>query len=138
MIEKYPEKPWNWEYISYNPNITIEIIENNPEKPWDWYGISQNPNITMEMIDKYPDKPWDWNYISKNPNLTMEMIDKYPDKPWDWEVISKNKFTKEKELFYQKYHRIYMATFKLQQYFNRMYDNPQYLFCRTRLEKMFS
>jgi hypothetical protein len=31
-----------------------------------------------------------------------------------------------------------MATFRLQQYFNRMYDNPKYLFCRTRLDKLFS
>jgi hypothetical protein len=31
-----------------------------------------------------------------------------------------------------------MATFKLQQYFNRMYDNPKYLFCRNRLDKLFS
>jgi hypothetical protein len=91
----------------------MEIIENNPEKPLDWYGISQNPNITMEIIDNSPEKPWDWNYISRNPNITMEMIDKYPDKPWDWDYISSNKFTKEKELFYQKYYRIYMATSKL-------------------------
>ena len=52
--------------------------------------------------------------------------------------VSDNKFTKEKELFYQKYYRIYLATFKLQQYFNRMYDNPKYLFCWNRLDKLFS
>jgi len=51
MIEKYPDKPWNWEYISYNPNITMEIIEKYPEKPWVWWGISQNPNITIEIVD---------------------------------------------------------------------------------------
>ena len=80
----------------------------------------------------------DWTKISYNSNITMEMIDKYPDKPWNWNYISYNKFTKEKELFYQKYYRIYLATFRLQQYFNRMYDNPQYLFCRNRLDKLFS
>ena len=30
-----------------------------------------------------------------------------------------------------------MATYRLQQYFNRMYDNPEYKFCRDRLEKLF-
>ena len=46
-------------------------------------------------------------------------------------------FSKEKEQFYQKWYRKYMATFRLQQYFNRMYDNPDYVFCRKRLERMF-
>jgi len=85
---------------------------------------------------KYEDK-LDWDNISKNPNLTMEIIENNLDKRWDWQGILQNKFTKEKELFHQKYYRIYLATFRLQQYFNRMYDNSNYLFCRTRLEKMF-
>ena len=116
----------------------MEIIENNPDKNWDWSYVSRNPNITMEMIENNPDKPWKWRYISHNSNLTMEIIDKYPDKGWDWCNISQNTFKKEKELFYEKWYKIYMATFRLQQYFNRMYDNPQYKFCRDRIEKLFS
>ena len=108
------------------------------DKPWNWVTISLNPNITMEIIEKYPDKPWDWITMSGNIGITMKFIEKYPDKPWNWHYISNNKFTKEKELFYQKYYRIYLATFKLQQYFNRMYDNPKYLFCRNRLNKLFT
>ena len=50
--------------ISRHPNITMEIIEKYPDKPWDWYYISSNPNITMEFIEKYLDKPWDWEWIS--------------------------------------------------------------------------
>jgi hypothetical protein len=26
----------------------------------DWDSISCNPNITMEIIEKYPNKPWDF------------------------------------------------------------------------------
>jgi hypothetical protein len=169
VIEKYPDKPWNWQWMSENTNITMEMIDKYSDKPWNWVSISRNPNLTMEFIEKYPDKPWDWYNISVNSNITIEMINKYPDKPWVWTEIlcnpnitmdfiekyrnkywyceyywqcksgiSNNKFTKEKELFYHKYYRIYMATFKLQQYFNRMYDNPKYLFCRNRLDKLFS
>ena len=138
MIEKYSDKNWDWSGISNNPNITMEFIENRSDKPWDWEWISRNPNITMEMIENNLDKPWDWYWISKNPNLTMDFIERHPDKPWEWNYISENLFEKEKELFYQKYYRIYFATFRLQQYFNRMYDNPQYKFCRDRIEKLFS
>ena len=45
----------------------------------DWDFISMNPNITMDNIEKYPDKEWDWEWISWNPNITMDIIEKYPD-----------------------------------------------------------
>ena len=94
LLEKYPEKPWEWYSISRNPNITMEIIEKHPEKPWDWYWISQNPNITMEIIETYPEKPWNWRGISQNPNITMEIIEKYIDKI-KFQRLSQNKFTFE-------------------------------------------
>jgi len=90
LIERYPEKPWDWKYISFNPNITMEIIEKNPGKPWNWYRISKNPNITMGIIEKYPEREWNWEYISSNPNITIEIIEKYSDKSWNWYYISEN------------------------------------------------
>jgi hypothetical protein len=77
----------------------MEIIEKYPDKSWDWKWISENPNITMEIIEKYPDNPWNWSYISENPNITMEIIEKYPDRTWNWEWISKNKFLYDKNVY---------------------------------------
>jgi len=34
LLEKYPEKPWKWDCISYNPNITMEFIEKHSDKHW--------------------------------------------------------------------------------------------------------
>ncbi len=42
FINKYPNKPWDWGYISYNPNLTMEFIEKHPNKPWNWVSISCN------------------------------------------------------------------------------------------------
>ena len=36
LLLKFPDKPWNWDYISCNPNITMEMIEAHPNKPWNW------------------------------------------------------------------------------------------------------
>ena len=89
-LDKYIQRKWdehywdfvckysdilNWEYISYNPNITMGMIEQYPDKEWDWERISQNPNLTIEFVDKYPDKPWDWYNISQNPNITWDIIE---------------------------------------------------------------
>ena len=51
-ITKNPQFPWKWDYISGNPNLTMEFIKENPYKPWQWDGISQNPNITIKNINK--------------------------------------------------------------------------------------
>ena len=36
-------------------NIKIKIIKENPDKPWDWNEISYNLNITMDFINENPD-----------------------------------------------------------------------------------
>ena len=68
------------------------MIEKHPEKPWDWRSISDNPNLTMEIIEKHPEKPWDWKYISLNPNLTFKFIENNIDRI-DFNRLSRNKFT---------------------------------------------
>ena len=42
LLAHFPDKSWNWYYISLNPNITWEIIRDNPEIPWNWATISYN------------------------------------------------------------------------------------------------
>ena len=44
----------------------MEIIDNFPENPWDWYGIYYNPNLTIEFIEKHPVNPRVWRDISNN------------------------------------------------------------------------
>ena len=45
----YPKK-MNSDFLS--ENILEYLIKKNPNKPWDWFWISRNPNITMEFIEK--------------------------------------------------------------------------------------
>ena len=84
-----------------NHNLTMEILETYPNKPWEWDYISANPNITMEIIEKYPNKPWSWVHISCNPNITMEFIEKYIDKIFI-PFLSYNKFTYENKQIKKK------------------------------------
>jgi hypothetical protein len=123
IIEKYPDKPWDWWYVSRNQNITMEFIENHLEKPWNWFWISSNPNITIDIIEKHPDKPWDWKSISMNSNLTIEFIEKHLEKI-NFDYLSKSKFTfqnskikqnqsyllLEKELSFHKLQNLYIIT----------------------------
>src|SRR5271154_2745445 len=50
LINKYPDKKWDWSALSQNPNITWEIISRNPDKPWNWIVMLCNHTITWEII----------------------------------------------------------------------------------------
>ncbi len=56
----------NWSVLSMNVNVTPEIITAN-QLPWDWRYISCNPNITIEFIKDNLDKRWLLEFISQNP-----------------------------------------------------------------------
>ena len=47
-------------------NPLERILERYPDKPWDWDSISCNTNLQLEWIVKYPDEDWDWEEISEN------------------------------------------------------------------------
>ena len=114
FIEKHPNLPWEYKYLSYNPNTTQEYIEQHPtidwhwrmiprkvkidlefilSRPnvnWSWSFISGNLGISFETILEHPDKAWDWKYISSRSDLTLDFVLSHPDLPWDWLEISRN------------------------------------------------
>ena len=42
MIENNLELPWFWEFISFNPNLTIDFIERHKHRKFNWMNISRN------------------------------------------------------------------------------------------------
>jgi hypothetical protein len=62
----------------------FQYILDNPDKPWNYIGLSYNPNITWEVVQQNQDKPWDYGWLSYNPNITWEIVKQNPDKPWDY------------------------------------------------------
>ena len=91
-IINHPEYPWDYFYVSLNPNLNFTFIlkspniMNHPEYPWDFTcGVSNNPNLTINLINKYPNDRWDFYNVSCNPGITMQDIINHPEYPWDWE-----------------------------------------------------
>ena len=76
-IEKYPDIKWNYRYLSFNPNITIETVINNLDKQWDFEYLSKNKNITMEIMKKYNNMKWNKNMYIYNPNFRLKDLDEY-------------------------------------------------------------
>jgi hypothetical protein len=53
----------------------FDIVKENIDKPWDWVYLSLNPNITYDIVKENIDKPLDWSYLSMNPNMILLSID---------------------------------------------------------------
>ena len=88
-ILNHPELSWNWNFVSHNLSVTMEVVLLNLDKPWHWGRLSSHPNITMSDIESHLYLSWEWEQISMNPNLTFAMIDEH-NIVWDWLGISEN------------------------------------------------
>ena len=110
-----------------------DILE-TPDKPWEWDYISCNPNITMKDIKENPDKPWDWYYVSMNPNITIQYILENPNKRWSWYGISGNSFTNDKVKFQCHQYQRHLACYRIQQQWHRIRSDPRHPVGQRRLE----
>ena len=72
FLRKQVEDEWNTKFWTF--------IEENDDKPWDWNSLSKNPNITLDSVLSHPDKPWNWVLLSLNPNITFDIVHCHPDK----------------------------------------------------------
>lgn len=136
-FRKHLDKPWNWSWLSKNPSITLEWIDAFPDKNWWWgnFGLSSNPHLDFAIVHKYPNKDWDWTKLSYNENLSTDWLRKMPDLPWEWHYISYHKFEKEKKRFIQQH--IQEAVKTIENWFLEVKYDPRYKYCRrTQNEKM--
>lgn len=108
FFEKYNKK-WNYEQMSYNPNITIEIVNNNLLKNWNKDALKINfgrnskiffknnyyfnYDISLELFETYKNIIYyeekynykiNYNILSENPNITWETIIQNKDKKWNY------------------------------------------------------
>jgi hypothetical protein len=102
IVKNNPDKEWNYDWLSINPNITWKIVQNNPDKEWNYDWISSNPNITWKIVNNNPDKKWNYDRLFENPNIasSIKLIDNISDTSIDY--LSENMFL---------YHPYYVSSF---------------------------
>jgi hypothetical protein len=112
-FKAFPDLPWSFYDLSFNPNIPLEYVIDNLDKVWDFYGICLNRNHTFEdIVKRINGIPWeisynpnvvfaehvvknrniDWNpyAISRHQNTRIEHIENHPKFPWDYNGVSRN------------------------------------------------
>jgi hypothetical protein len=71
-------------------HVSANFVNNHRDIVWNWDYLSSNPNITMEDIELHlGDEWWKWNWdrIPRKPNLTMDFIERHFNGPSDPESV---------------------------------------------------
>jgi hypothetical protein len=89
IILAFKDENWNWQNISAKANINFTKY---PDFPWDWSALSVNPNLTIKDIisTKNSTELFEWIDVSRHKNITMIDIENNPTLPWDWSSVSCN------------------------------------------------
>jgi len=91
VILAFPVDYWEWPDLSSYANITLSIVKAHPELPWKWKSLSYNNHITTkEISENLYTAPWNWYILSRNPNVTLDIIKNNPGLPWDADGLSRN------------------------------------------------
>ena len=134
ILAKYADKPWDFNEMSYNPVLTLEMVRLVPGAAWEWWGVSSSPSITLGEILANPDLPWKWHGVSANPNVSYEYAVLRPEIEWDWTAfLDKNGGVKS----FVEYRVRDAAARRIQAQWRKCVAEPAFLACRRRLEREF-
>ena len=92
LIKDFPDKDWEWDYLSDHKDVTCNIIRELPNKGWNWKKLSKQLYV-FPLVKEFPDKDWKWYDISVNSSL--DDIRANPNLPWNWCVISRSEHNLE-------------------------------------------
>lgn len=89
IVEDYPDKPWDFLFLSMNKavikNFNENVLANKDKFPFVWDTLSQF--VEWKFIEENMDLPWNWYCVSSNKSLTSDAVRKYPDKNWDLQCL---------------------------------------------------
>ena len=90
-ILAHPEMKWDWRMISRCKTLSSEDIQPLYQQ-WDWDSLSMNATLTLDLILENLEAPWNWRYLSHRPFITEDFVKTHLNLVWEWgdhtEVIS--------------------------------------------------
>jgi hypothetical protein len=89
ILQKYPEKDWNYSFLSENPSM-FSYIQSHPDKEWNWYTLSKNPKLTWDFVMQHIHEDWDWSALTVHPNISFDTIVQNSEHEWDWAHLGRN------------------------------------------------
>jgi hypothetical protein len=105
IVRNYLEFPWSYRDLCANPNISFEfviefMIKSTSTIDINWNSLSSNPAITLNIIQQYSNYPWSDRYLSANPNITTNYIlNEGSSRNWFMPYVSANRGITERDIY---------------------------------------
>lgn len=105
IVRSNLEFPWSYNDLCNNPNISFEFFLQYAIKPTsrvdiNWDALSKNPAIPIEIIDQYTNYHWNDRFISANPNITSNYIlNTGKSRKWFMPYVSSNPGITERDIY---------------------------------------
>ncbi len=77
LVDKYPNKAWDWQSLSSNSKISFEFITNHPNKKWNPEAVSRNPSVTDAVFRANRSYRWSYRYLCTNPSVSFSLLKQY-------------------------------------------------------------
>lgn len=100
LVKCFPDRNWNWRYLSSNSNMEVEmILESLLLFPWSFRDLSSNYNVNAEFVEMFIDRDWDFRVLSGricaeikvlDRSFDFEFVRRHANKPWNWNIILSN------------------------------------------------
>ena len=139
IISQMLDKNWNWDQLSKNKDLTIDIVKQHVTF-WDWFSISSHRNITLSDVLENPDLPWNWSGLSSNPSITRPIKEQHPELPWTTKCYihpTSPRAFHPWPCFKMEFVRRWRAQKVIKRYWFRAITDPTYQVCRKRLMREF-
>jgi hypothetical protein len=157
IIKEHIDYPWNWYYISSHNDITWDIVINNPQYPWSIFNFSDNKNLTWEIVINNRSLQWNWLSVisrfscgkhdglmdfgiivtKKGIYIDESLVDLVPNlnisTPLMYTCFVKNVTIHKHEVI--NICKEYYKGKLIAKQFTESVINPEYSYCRLRLEK---
>ena len=104
-------------------NKRIKAFNNETEKKFSKWISS--------ILKENSDKEWNYEYLSENPNITWDIVKENPDKELSYTIL-----TKDKEIFFEKEGRKYMAKYKIKIWLDSILLSPHTKWGKKHLENI--
>lgn len=88
IVDTYPDKPWSWEFLSELPHITLDDVLSRIEKEWDWFTLSAQLKLTIDDVKTHSNLPWDWDGLTTNKSFSITDIVENLDMAWEFKYLS--------------------------------------------------
>ena len=154
LVTANPDLKWNWNEISFNPNLTVEfmhkyrkqinwvylttvmpkqVIRANHKLPWDYRMYSYRTDLTRAELFEHLPSYYDTFMFGCHPQIRFADFKNEGNIKWNINSVSANTFDAEKEAFITRKYAEYLSAYRIQQQYNLVISSPEYTICRKRV-----